>query len=130
MYRHRSAITAARNTRMSRHRAACSNKQAELQGRVSRLKSSPTRQRSRVSKWRPRPIVNKSLDKLDRRIAEWMLRWSTPVMRLALAVVFVWFGILKPLGISPAEEMIRRLMVWAPYFSPHAWVAIIGWWEV
>jgi uncharacterized membrane protein YkgB len=71
-----------------------------------------------------------ALDRLDRRISASMRRWGTPAMRLALAVIFVWFGILKPLGLSPAADLVRASVTWLPFFSPDDWVAIIGWWEV
>jgi uncharacterized membrane protein YkgB len=70
------------------------------------------------------------VDRLDRRIAGWMRHLGTPALRLSLALVFVWFGILKPLGLSPAEPMVKATVSWLPLFDADDWVAIIGWWEV
>lgn len=42
------------------------------------------------------------LDALDRGIVARMRRWGPIALRLSLAVIFIWFGILKPLGVSPA----------------------------
>lgn len=53
-----------------------------------------------------------------------------PALRLSLAVIFVWFGLLKPLGISAAAPLVRATVEWMPFFPPDTWVAIIGWWEV
>ena len=53
-----------------------------------------------------------------------------PALRVSLAVIFVWFGILKPLGISAAAPLVRATVEWLPFFSAGTWVAIIGWWEV
>ena len=70
------------------------------------------------------------VDRLDRRISAAMSRWSMPALRLSLAVIFVWFGLLKPLGISAAAPLVRATVEWMPFFPPDTWVAIIGWWEV
>ena len=78
----------------------------------------------------PIEVVKRDIDAIDRRIAGFMRRWSTPALRVSLAVIFVWFGILKPLGLSPAEGMVKATVSWMPLFSPETWLAVIGWWEV
>ena len=35
------------------------------------------------------------LDDLDKTIAAAMERWNIPLLRVSIAVVFVWFGALK-----------------------------------
>lgn len=70
------------------------------------------------------------LDALDRRIAAFMRDWGMLGLRLALAVIFFWFGILKPLGLSSAAPLVRATVDWMPLFSPDGWVVVIGWWEV
>ena len=74
--------------------------------------------------------MNLSLDRLDEQIAGFMRRWGTPALRFSLAVIFVWFGLLKPLGLSPAAAMVKATVRWMPLYSPDTWLAIIGWWEV
>jgi uncharacterized membrane protein YkgB len=69
-------------------------------------------------------------DKIDDRIASFMRRWGMLALRVSLAIIFVWFGLLKPLGLSPAATMVKATIRWMPFFSPDAWLAIIGWWEV
>ncbi len=32
------------------------------------------------------------------------------VSRLSLAIVFIWFGVLKIIGVSPANELIQSLL--------------------
>ena len=76
------------------------------------------------------PTVTAKIDRLDRRISASMRRWGTPALRLSLGVIFIWFGILKPLGLSPAASLVRASVTWLPFLSPDRWVAIIGWWEV
>ena len=70
------------------------------------------------------------LDRIDRAIAGFMRRWGVLALRLSLGIVFVWFGILKPLGLSPAEPLVKATVLWLPIFSPGSWLIIIGWWEV
>lgn len=44
-----------------------------------------------------------------------------------MAIVLIWFGLLKPLGMSPEEELIKR----AVYFFPSDTVLnVLGCWEV
>lgn len=75
-------------------------------------------------------ISQRRIDQIDRRIAGFMRRWGTPALRASLGVIFVWFGLLKPLGISPAEPLVLATAAWMPVLDPHSWVALIGWWEV
>ena len=59
-----------------------------------------------------------------------MERWSIPILRLSFAIIFVWFGILKPLGLSAAEDLILATVKWLWVLGPHEWLVVIGWWEV
>jgi len=49
------------------------------------------------------------------------------LLRYSLGIVFIWFGLLKPLGVSPAAELVERTVYW---FPPDVFVPILGWWEV
>ena len=64
---------------------------------------------------------------LDARIAATMERHGVRTLRIALAVIFIWFGILKPLGVSPAAGLVANTVVWIP---PEIFVPLLGWWEV
>ncbi len=70
------------------------------------------------------------LREFDTAIFSFMRRWGVLSLRISLCVVFVWFGILKPLGISPAESLVRATVYWMPVFNTDQWVSVIGWWEV
>lgn len=70
------------------------------------------------------------LDAIDRRISLAMRTWGVRALRLSLAVIFIWFGLLKPLGISPAAPLVEMTVGWMPLLSPSSWVGVIGWWEV
>ena len=69
-------------------------------------------------------------DRIDRAVSSWMRRWGTPAVQVSLGVIFVWFGILKPLGISPAAPLVKATVQWLPLLSPESWLVVIGWWEV
>lgn len=48
-------------------------------------------------------------ERLDRRITGWMADHGLTFLRVALAIVFFWFGILKLFpGASPAEDLAAR----------------------
>ena len=68
-----------------------------------------------------------NLRDLDRTIAVLMDKYGIAILRLALAVIFIWFGALKPLGISPAQSLVAKTVYW---FSPEFFVPILGYWEV
>lgn len=74
--------------------------------------------------------MNAQLDQIDRLIASAMRRWGMPALRYSLALIFIWFGLLKPLGLSPAAELVRETVSWMPLLDPGQWLAVIGWWEV
>ncbi|MBA3637678.1 MAG: hypothetical protein H0W53_00035 [Acidobacteria bacterium] len=76
------------------------------------------------------PEVPEQVDRLDRTISTIMRRWGVPALRVSLAIIFVWFGILKPLGLSPAGPLVKATVAWIPFFDPDTWLAIIGWWEI
>lgn len=69
-------------------------------------------------------------ESIDRSIAGFMHRYGHTALRFSLAIIFIWFGILKPLGLSPAEDLVLLTVDWMPLLSPQAWLAVIGWWEV
>jgi len=69
-------------------------------------------------------------EKLDQTIAKYMNRWSIPLVKISFAIIFFWFGILKPLGLSAAIPILKATVAWLPIIEPEVWVHIIGWWEV
>jgi len=71
--------------------------------------------------------MNKELNTLDKKIIGWMKEHGLSILRYSLAIIFIWFGILKPLGISPAQELVANTVYW---FSPSWFVPLLGWWEV
>ena len=71
-----------------------------------------------------------TFDQMDTAISSAMQRWGSFALRLSLGIIFIWFGVLKPLGLSPAAPLVVATVGWLPLFSSEAWLNIIGWWEV
>ena len=71
-----------------------------------------------------------SIIELDRAILRRMRNIGEPAARISLFVIFFWFGILKPLGLSPAEPLVLKTVDWMPLLSAGQWLVVIGWWEV
>ncbi|NOU61361.1 hypothetical protein [Marinifilum caeruleilacunae] len=74
--------------------------------------------------------MNIKIKKLDLVIAGYMQKLSIPAIRFSFAVIFIWFGILKPIGLSAAIPLVKSTVSWMPFFAAETWVDIIGWWEV
>jgi len=69
-------------------------------------------------------------DQLDNAIAGFMRRYGHTALRYSLAVVFIWFGALKPAGLSPAEPLLLMTVDWMPLLPAESWLVVIGWWEI
>lgn len=70
---------------------------------------------------------NSTVDKIDRVVSAWMARNAERCIRISLAVIFIWFGALKPAGISPAAGLVEKTVTW---FPPEIFIPVLGWWEV
>jgi uncharacterized membrane protein YphA (DoxX/SURF4 family) len=70
------------------------------------------------------------INKLDIVSIKYMKSASIPAIRLSFGIIFIWFGILKPLHLSPAESLLKATVVWLPFGSANSWLIIIGLWEV
>lgn len=72
-------------------------------------------------------IYMQKIDQMDLAIATWMYRYARLLLRYSLAAIFIWFGLLKPLGMSPAAGLIAKTVYWLP---SEIFIPILGWWEV
>ena len=71
-----------------------------------------------------------NFQRIDQKISLFMKNWGTVALRISFAIIFVWFGILKPFGLSPAEPLLKATVAWLPFWKPDFWLVLIGWWEV
>ena len=53
--------------------------------------------------------LNHRFNRLDVRITEWMARHGVLLLRIAVGIVYLWFGVLKFFpGASPAQDLATR----------------------
>jgi uncharacterized membrane protein YkgB len=66
-------------------------------------------------------------ERIDTWISHRMRQVGVPFLRYAIAIVFIWFGMLKLVGFSPAAELVVQTVYWvdSSWFVP-----LLGWWEV
>jgi uncharacterized membrane protein YkgB len=43
-----------------------------------------------------------------------MERHGYRLLRIAMGIIFIWFGALKPFGLSPAEALVAKATAWIP----------------
>jgi uncharacterized membrane protein YphA (DoxX/SURF4 family) len=68
---------------------------------------------------------------LDSHIIEFLKKAFLPFARMALFTVYVWFGMLKVLGLSPASELVHHLFDATLAFMPfHIFYVGFAWFEV
>ena len=69
------------------------------------------------------------LANFDDRLRIFLQRWSVPLLRVSLGLVFIWFGILKTLGVSPVVGLIHQTFGFLPIdlFVPFRRVGNINW---
>ncbi len=67
--------------------------------------------------------MTSTLENLDRSFLGWLGRWSVPLLRVSLGIVFVWFGGLKVLGVSPVSDLVGDTVYWV---DPDWFVPVLG----
>lgn len=71
--------------------------------------------------------MQRTVAEIDERLIRLLDEHSVLLLRYSLAVVFFWFGVLKPIGVSSATELVSETV----YFLPaEVFVPILGIWEM
>ena len=70
---------------------------------------------------------NKNLTSIENRLYSWMRNNGSMLQRVAIGIVFLWFGIKKPLGISPVNDLVAKTVFFLP---PEFFIPFLGIWEV
>jgi len=52
------------------------------------------------------------------------------LIRIPIFIIFFWFGFLKIIDLSPAQELVQDTVYWMPFLSAEMWTYVIGFWEV
>lgn len=64
--------------------------------------------------------------RIDNAMILTMREHGVPVLRIALGIVFVWFGALKVIGRSPVGDLVAQTVYWV---DPAWFVPFLGVWE-
>jgi uncharacterized membrane protein YkgB len=70
------------------------------------------------------------LDQLDRAMTHLMARYGLRLLSISMGLVFVWFGALKLVGMSPAEPLIRDTLDFLPATLLNLLILLLAIWEV
>ena len=66
------------------------------------------------------------LKHFDLKLITFLNKVSMPALRISLGIIFIWFGVLKLFGNSPANDLITKTVYW---FNPDIFIPILGVWE-
>jgi len=66
-------------------------------------------------------------NRIDQRLVGFMTLYGLRLIRLSLAVIFIWFGWLKVIGRSPVAYLVENTVYWVP---PKFFVPFLGVWEI
>ncbi len=73
----------------------------------------------------------KSIIARAKAVDQWLmalfLRYGHWLHRVSLGVLFIWFGLLKPLGHKTTTSILAHTIYWG---EPANMVVMLGWWEV
>ena len=71
--------------------------------------------------------MKKAIHKIDERITSLMKKIGLPFLRYSIALIFIWFGALKIIGMSSANELVSNTIYW---FNPSWFIPFLGFWEI
>jgi uncharacterized membrane protein YkgB len=71
--------------------------------------------------------ARRGVDRLDALLIPFLRRAAIPMLRVSLGLVFVWFGMLKVLDVSPVADLVARTVYWV---DPDLFVTALGCFEV
>ena len=66
-------------------------------------------------------------NRFDRQLVRFMAHYGIRFIRISLAIIFIWFGMLKAMGKSPVIELVSKTVYW---FDPKTFIPILGLWEM
>ena len=71
------------------------------------------------------------IEKIDSSIIHIVRTHSVTVARIAIGAIYIWFGWLKVIGLSPANPLVEALLSHTmPFLSFSAFIALFGAFEV
>lgn len=76
---------------------------------------------------RPKPVSEPPVSDPEPAYLRMLRRYSIPMLRIALGIVFVWFGALKVLDLTPVGDLVAGAV---PWFDKSWFVPALGGFEV
>jgi uncharacterized membrane protein YkgB len=67
------------------------------------------------------------LRQIDRAMIDFMSSSALPLLRISLAINYIWFGALKIFGVSPVSDLVSKTV---PFLPKKYFVPFLGVWEV
>lgn len=71
--------------------------------------------------------IRDRIEPADDRIVGFLDQYGHRLHRLSLGVLFIWLGLLKPMGHETTTSLLAHTIYWG---SPETMVLVLGWWEV
>ena len=71
--------------------------------------------------------IRRPIDRVDEAVSGFMERYGVTVLRVAVAIVFIWFGALKVIDRSPVEGLVKDTIFFLP---EDTFFVVIGVWEI
>lgn len=71
--------------------------------------------------------LRRTWNSVDRSLIKFMTTYGILLLRVALAITFIWFGALKIIGGSPVADLVSATVYW---FPAAVFVPVLGIWEV
>lgn len=68
-----------------------------------------------------------TIQDIDAVLIRFFQRYGHRAHRISLGVLYVWFGLLKPLGHTTTTSLLAHTIYWG---DPDTMVLVLGWWEV
>lgn len=68
----------------------------------------------------------KTYNNIEKIFLSELHKWAIPVLRYALAIVFLWFGLLKVLDVTPVTALVEQTY---SFFPTGPFIFILGIWE-
>ncbi len=74
----------------------------------------------------PLPLRN-GIERVDGAVAGFLDAHGVTLLRVAIAIVFIWFGVMKVVDRSPVADLVASTVYWLP---ADPFVRFLGAWEV
>lgn len=72
-------------------------------------------------------ILMARIKQFDHWLVALFMRYAHGLHRVSLGLLFIWFGLLKPLGHKTTTSILAHAVYWG---DPETIVLVLGWWEV